>query len=219
MVKRILNPTTGRYYAVRQKTTAGGTAGQIMGLWSPKRTVAKRKVTTSKRENYGEDKMKKLTPTVTCRGEIYRLAAWEMTDKEAWDKDQEYRKKGYATSLRVIDDDYLKSGTDKNALYVRYKNKYTDATHRWIKLKKNEKWSIKSKTHPGVFYISWFYTDPESEAEVFCSNCGNIESNEFDDLMSRCGSCGGIFGPDEEFINENLEPLSDAELRKWCLEF
>ena len=42
-IKRILNTTTGKYYKLRQKTTANGTAGQIMGLWSPKRT--------SKREN------------------------------------------------------------------------------------------------------------------------------------------------------------------------
>lgn len=45
MVKRILNTTTGRYYKLREKTTSAGTAGQIMGLWSPKRTVK-----TSKRE-------------------------------------------------------------------------------------------------------------------------------------------------------------------------
>lgn len=43
MVKRILNTTTGRYYQLRQKNTSNGTVGQIMGLWSPKRT--------SKREN------------------------------------------------------------------------------------------------------------------------------------------------------------------------
>jgi len=49
MVKRILNTTTGRYYKLRQKTTANGTAGQIMGLWSPKRTVSK---PTSKRALY-----------------------------------------------------------------------------------------------------------------------------------------------------------------------
>ena len=50
MVKRILNTTTGKYYKLRQKTTANGTVGQIMGLWSPKRTTAP---TMSKRETGG----------------------------------------------------------------------------------------------------------------------------------------------------------------------
>jgi hypothetical protein len=34
--KRIYNPTTGKYYSVRQRTTDSGKAGQIKGLWSSK---------------------------------------------------------------------------------------------------------------------------------------------------------------------------------------
>jgi len=36
-VKRIYNPVTGRYYAVRQRSTRYGRAGQIEGLWSSKK--------------------------------------------------------------------------------------------------------------------------------------------------------------------------------------
>ena len=35
--KRILNPLTGKYYELRQRTTKNGVAGQIKGLWSPKK--------------------------------------------------------------------------------------------------------------------------------------------------------------------------------------
>ncbi|MDP2797317.1 MAG: hypothetical protein Q8N94_07390 [Methanoregula sp.] len=35
--KRIYNPVTGKYYELREKTSKGGIAGQIMGLWSPKK--------------------------------------------------------------------------------------------------------------------------------------------------------------------------------------
>ena len=49
MVKRILNTTTGKYYAIRQKTTENGTAGQIMGLWKPKKTTVKASGRTSKK--------------------------------------------------------------------------------------------------------------------------------------------------------------------------
>ena len=31
--KRIRNPVTGKYYAVRQKSTSAGTKGEIKGLW------------------------------------------------------------------------------------------------------------------------------------------------------------------------------------------
>lgn len=31
--KRVYNPKTGKYYAVRQKNTSKGKKGQIMGLW------------------------------------------------------------------------------------------------------------------------------------------------------------------------------------------
>ncbi len=42
--KRILNHTTGKYYAVRQRTTSTGTKGQIKGLWKNKnKTKTKKK--------------------------------------------------------------------------------------------------------------------------------------------------------------------------------
>ena len=41
--KRIRNPTTGKYYAVRERTTSSGRKGQIKGLWEkPKRKSKKR---------------------------------------------------------------------------------------------------------------------------------------------------------------------------------
>jgi hypothetical protein len=33
--KRIHNPTTGRYYQIRQRSSKKGTKGTIMGTWSP----------------------------------------------------------------------------------------------------------------------------------------------------------------------------------------
>ena len=39
--KRIYNPVTGKYYELREKTTKYGRAGQIKGLWSPKRKKKK----------------------------------------------------------------------------------------------------------------------------------------------------------------------------------
>jgi hypothetical protein len=35
--KRILNPVTGKYYELRQRSTKHGDAGQIKGLWSSKK--------------------------------------------------------------------------------------------------------------------------------------------------------------------------------------
>ena len=35
--RRILNPITGKYYELRQRTTKHGDAGQIKGLWSSKK--------------------------------------------------------------------------------------------------------------------------------------------------------------------------------------
>ncbi len=35
--KRIHNPVTGKYYELRQRSTVNGEAGQIKGLWSPKK--------------------------------------------------------------------------------------------------------------------------------------------------------------------------------------
>ena len=35
--KRIYNPVTGKYYELRERTSKGGIAGQIKGLWSPKK--------------------------------------------------------------------------------------------------------------------------------------------------------------------------------------
>lgn len=34
--KRMYNPATGKYYAVRQRTTKSGKKGQVKGLWSSK---------------------------------------------------------------------------------------------------------------------------------------------------------------------------------------
>lgn len=42
--KRIYNPVTGKYYAVRQRTTSAGRAGQIKGLWKPPRKKKKKSV-------------------------------------------------------------------------------------------------------------------------------------------------------------------------------
>jgi hypothetical protein len=39
--KRIYNPVTNKYYAVRGKTTGGGKRGQIKGLWSSKKRTKK----------------------------------------------------------------------------------------------------------------------------------------------------------------------------------
>ena len=39
--KRIYNPVTGKYYEVRQRTTSKGRAGQIKGLWRPKKKKKK----------------------------------------------------------------------------------------------------------------------------------------------------------------------------------
>jgi len=36
-IKRIHNPVTGRYYELRQRTTVYGNAGEIKGLWRPRR--------------------------------------------------------------------------------------------------------------------------------------------------------------------------------------
>jgi len=41
--KRIYNPVTGKYYAIRQKTTKYGKAGQIKGLWTFKKKKKKKK--------------------------------------------------------------------------------------------------------------------------------------------------------------------------------
>lgn len=38
--KRIYNPVTRKYYELRVKTTKYGKAGQIKGLWSPKKKKA-----------------------------------------------------------------------------------------------------------------------------------------------------------------------------------
>jgi hypothetical protein len=35
--KRIYNPVTGKYYELRERTSKGGIAGQIKGLWSSKK--------------------------------------------------------------------------------------------------------------------------------------------------------------------------------------
>lgn len=46
--KRIHNPTTGKYYKIRERTSKYGKPGQIKGLWSPsKKTV---KPVSSKRD-------------------------------------------------------------------------------------------------------------------------------------------------------------------------
>ena len=41
--KRIYNPVTGKYYAVRQRTTDSGKRGQILGLWKPPKKSKKKK--------------------------------------------------------------------------------------------------------------------------------------------------------------------------------
>ncbi|WP_220681365.1 hypothetical protein [Methanofollis formosanus] len=35
--KRIYNPVTGKYYAIRERSSRYGEAGQIKGLWSSKK--------------------------------------------------------------------------------------------------------------------------------------------------------------------------------------
>jgi hypothetical protein len=35
--KRIHNPVTGKYYELRQRSSVNGEAGQIKGLWKPKK--------------------------------------------------------------------------------------------------------------------------------------------------------------------------------------
>jgi len=35
--KRIYNPVTHKYYELSERTSKGGIAGQITGLWSPKK--------------------------------------------------------------------------------------------------------------------------------------------------------------------------------------
>lgn len=35
--KRIHNPVTGKYYELRQRSSVNGEAGQIKGLWRPKK--------------------------------------------------------------------------------------------------------------------------------------------------------------------------------------
>ena len=35
-VKRILNPVTGKYYELRQRSSVYGSAGEIHGLWTSK---------------------------------------------------------------------------------------------------------------------------------------------------------------------------------------
>jgi hypothetical protein len=35
--KRIYNPTTGKYYEIRQRSSVYGEPGQIKGLWSSKK--------------------------------------------------------------------------------------------------------------------------------------------------------------------------------------
>ena len=53
--KRIHNPSTGKYYAIRQKTTSKGKRGQIMGVF--KNSIAK-----NIKKNYGRA-IKKLGST------------------------------------------------------------------------------------------------------------------------------------------------------------
>ena len=40
--KRIYNPVTGKYYAVRTRTTSKGRKGQIKGKWSPPKKKKKK---------------------------------------------------------------------------------------------------------------------------------------------------------------------------------
>lgn len=41
--KRIYNPKTGRYYQIRQRSSAKGPKGTIMGTWSPPSTTKKKR--------------------------------------------------------------------------------------------------------------------------------------------------------------------------------
>ena len=45
--KRIHNPATGKYYAIRQRTTSSGQKGQIIGAYSNK------SVANTVKKNYG----------------------------------------------------------------------------------------------------------------------------------------------------------------------
>ena len=40
--KRIYNPVTRKYYAIRQRTTKSGKKGQIKGLWKPPKKITKK---------------------------------------------------------------------------------------------------------------------------------------------------------------------------------
>jgi len=40
--KRIHNPVTGKYYEIRQKSSKHGKAGEIKGLWKPKKSKKKK---------------------------------------------------------------------------------------------------------------------------------------------------------------------------------
>ncbi|AIG96996.1 MULTISPECIES: hypothetical protein [Archaeoglobus] len=42
--KRIYNPVTGKYYAVRQRTISSGKAGQIKRLWKPSKKREKKSI-------------------------------------------------------------------------------------------------------------------------------------------------------------------------------
>ncbi|MBU0596710.1 hypothetical protein KJ641_04230 [Patescibacteria group bacterium] len=42
--KRIHNPSTGKYYAIRQKTTSSGKRGQIIGSYKSKSTAKSIKI-------------------------------------------------------------------------------------------------------------------------------------------------------------------------------
>lgn len=46
--KRIHNPSTGKYYSIRQKTTSSGKKGQILGSYKSKSTAS------SVKEKYGK---------------------------------------------------------------------------------------------------------------------------------------------------------------------
>jgi hypothetical protein len=39
LTKRIRNPVTGTYYELRQRSSVNEDAGQIKGLWKPKKKV------------------------------------------------------------------------------------------------------------------------------------------------------------------------------------
>lgn len=41
--KRVYNPITSKYYALRQKTTKEGKKGQIKGAWHPPKKSKKKK--------------------------------------------------------------------------------------------------------------------------------------------------------------------------------